>query len=374
MIARRLIGLPLAAVALTCTAAAQVPDLLNALDAGGRAMGAGGSFYSTGSDTLSTYYNPAGLAFLTQPQIGATYRNLPKSTTGISGDTADPVFSSRGTRGNSQITHFGYVMPLHEGKNGVIGLSYTLGGFIDDVLSGTTSAGSINTTRNLSRMAKAEYYTLAFGKARADQSFSFGLGVQIVQQHIDYNLNQTDTGGGSITRNDSSTGTGAALIAGLQFTPKSNPNTSIGISYRSSVNLSGNSTTADLYDKIPARLMAGIAFRHDGVRGGKDFIVYGLQVQHFFSADNSSDFDRGNQTTAGFGIEYNYQMGGARVPIRLGYNVVPSGGFGYGSRNVFTFGIGYRPNDSRYSFDVNFGQPQHGGYDVGIALNYKLGK
>ncbi|MGE0001848.1 MAG: hypothetical protein AB7T05_07245, partial [Fimbriimonadaceae bacterium] len=43
---------------------AQIPDLLNALDAGGRSMGAGGATGVTDANTLSTYHNPAGLAFV----------------------------------------------------------------------------------------------------------------------------------------------------------------------------------------------------------------------------------------------------------------------------------------------------------------------
>lgn len=338
-------------------------------------MGTGGAMYATGSDTNSAFYNPAGLAFMTLPQIGLVYRNLPTSRTSISGDTNDPVYNSLGSKGSSQITHFGYAMPLREGKNGVIGFAYNIGGFLDDKMQGSTTSGSITTNKQLSRMAKADVYSLAFAKAKSDQSFSWGLGVQVVQQHLDYSLNQNDSGGGSITRSDSSTGTGVGVIAGIQYTPKSNPNVSVGASYRSEINLTGNSTTSDLYDKIPARFIGGIAFRQDGFRGGKDFVVYGAQIQHFFSASEGVDFSRKNQTTAGFGLEYNYAFGGSgRIPLRVGYNVVPSGGDSFGSRNAFTFGIGYRPNDAKYTFDLNFANPQHGGYDVSLALNYRFGK
>ncbi len=375
MNARKLLGLSTGIAVLSCTAAAQVPDLLNALDAGGRAMGTGGALYATGSDTNSAFYNPAGLAFMTLPQIGLVYRNLPTSRTSISGDTTDPVYHSLGSKGSSQITHFGYALPLHGGKNGVIGFAYNIGGFMDDRLQGSTTSGSITTNKQLSRMAKADVFSLAFAKAKSDQSFSWGLGVQVVQQHLDYTLNQNDSGGGSISRSDSSTGTGVGVIAGIQYTPKSNPNVSVGASYRSEINLTGNSTTSDLYDKIPARFIGGIAFRQDGFRGGKDFVVYGAQIQHFFSASEGVDFSRKNQTTAGFGLEYNYAFGGSgRIPLRVGYNVVPSGGDSFGSRNAFTFGIGYRPNDAKYTFDLNFANPQHGGYDVSLALNYRFGK
>lgn len=374
MNARKLLGLSIGTAVLSCSASAQVPDLLNSLDAGGRAMGAGGSFYGTGADTLSTFYNPAGIAFLTTPQFGAAYRNLPTSRTTISGDTNDPVFSSKGSAGGSQITHLGYVTPLGNGRAGILGISYTLGGFIDDVLTGSTTSGSVTTQKNLSRRARGDYYSLVWAQPRTDQSFSWGIGVQVVQEHLDYKLNQQDSNGGSIIRDSSSTGTGISGIIGLQFTPKANPNVTFGLSYRSEANLTGNSDTSDLLDKIPARLLGGVAFRQDGFRGNRDFVVYGAQIMHFFSADNGPDFDRSNQTVAGFGVEYNYNSGSFRVPLRVGYNVVPEGGNGFGSRNTFTFGLGYRPNNGRYSFDLNFANPQHGGYDIAFGLNYKLGK
>jgi len=148
---------------------------------------------------------------------------------------------------------------------------------------------------------------------------------------------------------------------------------SFGLSYRSEVNLSNNSDTQGLYDKIPARLLAGVAFRQDGMRGGRDFIVYGAQIQHFFSGGSSQVFDRNPQTTLGLGLEYNFQTTGFRIPLRLGYNIVPSGGDDYGSRNGFGFGFGYRPLDNRYSLDFNFVAPEKGGYDMGISLNYRFG-
>jgi len=61
------------------------------------------------------------------------------------------------------------------------------------------------------------------------------------------------------------------------------------------------------------------------------------------------------------------------VPIRLGYNFVPGGGAGYGDRNAVTFGLGYRPNKDDYTIDLNFASPQHGGFDLGLTLSYKLG-
>lgn len=374
MNARRLIANSLGMALLVAGAQAQVPDLINALDAGGRSMGAGGAFNGTTADVLSAYHNPAGLAFIDQPTVGAGLRNLPKSTTIISGDTNNPFYNTNGKRGNQTIGHAGYVMPLGNGKRGVLGFTYNIGGNLDDQLSGQTTAGSVTTNRTLNRKLRTDFFTIAFAKAKADQSFSWGIGIQFASDSISYKLQQSDSLGGSITRDDSETGVGFGGIIGFQFTPKSNPNLSVGASYRSEINLQSNSMTQDLYDKIPARLMGAIAYRRDGLRGGKDFIVFGGDVTHFFNARNGVDFERKNQTTAGLGFEYNYGFGTARVPIRVGYNVVPGGGAGFGSRNAFTFGLGYRPNNNKFAIDLNFASPENGGYDMSLSFNYRFGK
>lgn len=374
MNARRLTTLALGLGGMATTAFAQVPDLVNALDAGGRSMGAGGAFNGTTADVLSAYHNPAGLAFVDRPSVGFGLRNLPKSVTTISGDTNDPFYNTSGKRGNQTIGHAGYIMPLGNGKRGVLGFTYNIGGYLDDQLSGQTSAGSVTTNKSLNRKLRTDYFTIAFAKAKADQSFSWGIGLQVASDSLSYKLQQNDSLGGSITRDDSETGIGVGGIIGFQFTPKSNPNVSIGASYRSEIDLNSNPKTKDLYDKIPARLLAAIAYRRDGIRGGKDFIVFGGDVTHFFNARAGIDFQRKNQTTAGVGFEYNYGLSGARIPVRVGYNIVPGGGTGFGSRNAFTFGLGYRPSNNRFAIDLNFASPENGGYDMSLSLNYRFGK
>lgn len=375
MIARKLSAVTLGVATLVCISGAQVPDLLTSFEAGGRALGTGGALNPTATDTLATYYNPAGIAYVTAPQLGAAYRNLPKSTTTLSGDADNPRDESTGFRGKSTVTHLGVAFPSERFK-GVIGASYTIGGYLSDVSQGTLSLGFGDTVaRRIEREAKSEYFTLAFARASADQTSSFGVGLQYVRQYISYfGREQFSNGTPTQTRNDSSTGSGFGLVAGYLFSPRNNPNLSVGVSYRTEIDLSGNSDTADLYDRIPARLLGGFAYRLDGFRGGRDFVILGGQVQHFFSGRNSVTFDRNAQTTAGFGFEYNYALGNARIPLRVGYSIVPGGGDAFGSRNGFAFGFGYRPNDGRYSIDVNFVSPENGGYDVAIGLNYRLGR
>jgi hypothetical protein len=379
MIARR-ISVVLGGAAVSASSFAQVPDLLTAFDAGGRAMGMGGSVYATSADTLSTYYNPAGLGYITQNQLGATYRNLPRSHTNVSGDFNDPRLESTGFRGNSSLTHLGVAYPLRGGANGTLGVSYTVGGYLNDRRTGGGLTSGAFTVQNYQEdtEAKSDFFTLSWGKANSAQNFSWGLGLQFVQQHLSNTVTGrlVDQNNQTVSILDASsdeTASGIGLIAGVQWIPKNRPNMSFGVSYRSEIDLQNNPDTASLYDKIPARLLAGVALRQDGVRNGRDFIVWGAQIQHFFSGRSSTLFDRDPQTVAGLGLEYNYQGGSFRIPVRLGYNVVPSGGDGFGSRNAFTFGLGYRPLDNRFGVDLNFASPQRGGYDMSLGVNYRFG-
>ncbi len=362
--------------ALSVSALAQVPDLMNALDAGGRAMGVGGSLYGTSADTLSSYYNPAGLGYINQGQIGLTYRNLPKSRTTARDEFSDMEFDSSGRRGSNALAHVGLAYPLNNGRRGTIGVSYNIGGFIDDERrnGGVRVGGNPVNFYSETLKARSDYFTVAYGKANSSQNFSWGAGLQFVRQRIANDITLVDNSNNVLLDGDvDETGSGVGLVLGAQFIPKNNPNVSFGFSYRTEIDLNGNSDTKSLYDKIPARLLGGVAYRQDGLRGGRDFIVYGLQLQHFFAGRSSQVFDRNAQTTAGFGLEYSYQTQGFRLPLRLGYNVVPGGGDDYGTRNGFAFGIGYRPNDSRFGIDFNFVAPEKGGYDLGISLNYRFG-
>jgi len=349
---------------------AQVPDLLNALDAGGRAMGMGGSLYPTGADTLASYYNPAGLGYVGQSTIGLVYRNLPKSTTTASGDFNDPTLSSRGTAGDRELTHFGVVFPF--GKGG-LGLSYTVGGYLNDFRQGNVTIGGSSVQNYAEQItSKTEFFSLGYGAASKDQTFSWGVGAQFVQESLEDLLTGT-VNGSQLSGTPAATTSGIAGLIGFQFNPKGS-NMSWGFSYRSEVKLSDNGSTSLLMDKIPARLLGGLAYRVDGLRKGKDFLLYGMDVAQYFSANNGGqDFQRSAQTTAGAGIEYNYDLGGARLPIRFGYDYIGEGGTDYGTRNAMTFGIGYRPNNNDYTIDLNLASPQHGGFDLGLSLSYKLG-
>lgn len=362
---------------LTAPAAAQVPDLLNALDAGGRAMAMGGANAATNVDTLSAYYNPAALAYLDSREIGLVYRNLPESTTRLAGDRSDPDSDTNGQGGGRSITHAGFASPVRDllGRgSGTLAFAYTVGGYIDDKATATSLDDDPLTFVNyqLNRKAKSSFYTLSYGKA-LNSGLSYGVGLVYATQEIKY----SETGIASdqsvvLDASGSSTGNGVGVIAGLLYTPASQPNWSLGLSYRSPINLSGNSETSDLYDEIPGRVIFGATYRREGFRGGKDYLLLGGQVQHFFGGDSSQFFERDPQTVFGFGAEYNLGIDSGRVPLRVGFTTVPNAGDGYGSRNAFTFGVGYRPNRYPVGIDLGYAVPEGGGYDFSIAASYRF--
>ena len=370
---------------LSASSQAQVPDLLTSFDAGGSALGMGGALQVTGADTLSSYYNPAGLGYLAKRQFGLNYRNLPTSNSVSSGTLAPSgrFVDSSGSAGSRNISHVGFAFPLSDvrkGAGGVLGIAYTIGGFMDDqqFSPSLTVNDTLNVTNyHLNRQAKTEFYTLAYGKSNAAQTVSFGVAFNYIRQETsvtEFGTFSDNSGSFGDPNAISDTGHGFGATIGIQGVPKNAPNTSWGISYRTPVSLTGNPNTSDLYGRIPARAMGGIAMRNDNVRGGKDFVVMGAQLGYYFDGRESNYFDRSNQLTGGIGLEYNRVSSTGRIPFRLGFAAVPSGGTGFAARNAVTYGLGYRPSDDKYSIDLNFAAPQGGGYDVSFGFNYRFEK
>lgn len=364
------------AVLLSPLALAQIPDSVTSLDPGGRQMGLGGVGYLTGADTFSSYFNPAGLGYISRTRVAAAFRNLPQSRSLASGDFNDQTLLSTGETGARGLSHVGFALPS---GRGTLGIALTLGGFMDDTRAGSgLVSGGLTVNNYLERIkVRTDFVSVGYGQASGDQTFSWGASALLALTGVtnrqtgdlvDGNGNTV----GTLDVDNDETGTGVGFVAGVQFSPRNRPNMSLGFSFRSEINLSGNDNTASVYDKIPARLAGGIVMRKDGLRGGRDFLVYGAEVQHFLAGGNSSLVDRKAQTTAGFGFEYNYIGGFGSLPIRVGFQAVPSGGNGFGSRNAFTFGIGYRPGGSDLSIDVNFGRPEGGGSDMSLSVGYRF--
>ncbi|HZH97758.1 MAG TPA: hypothetical protein VEX38_02200 [Fimbriimonadaceae bacterium] len=363
---------------LPSIASAQVPDLVAAFDAGGRAMGMGGATYVTGSDTMSGYYNPAGLAYVSRGQVGLTFRNMPQSRTTVSGDlvpTGSERLSSEGDTGPRALSHVGIAIPLRNrsgSTNGTIGLALTTGGQIRDERTagpGLAEGGLGAPGYSQLLKSKTDFVSLSYGRSLSD---TFNICISLL--YAVNNQSNVRNGVPSGATSFEETATGLGLLVGMQFTPRDNPNLMFGASYRTPISLKGRNGAQLIYDKIPARLQIGGAVRRDGLRGGRDFILVGADVQHFFAGNQGVLFDRDPQTVLGFGLEYSYATGSARVPIRLGYQFVPAGGNNFGARNSFTYGVGYRPGNGDWGVDVNFGRAQAGGQDMSINLMYRFGR
>jgi hypothetical protein len=358
---------------------AQTPDLLNALDAGGRAMGLGGGINAAGADTLSATHNPAGLAYVRERSMSVVYRNLPRSRTDVMSDFRNPRLDTMPSLGSRSFTHAGFVIPL---GRGTLGVAYTTGGYIDDLrvnrgnLAGDGGTSITNYRERL--MARVDFLTVAYGTASARAELTWGAGLVVASARVENEQNYTilRADGSTLDQvsvDNSGTGTGIGLIAGVQYMPPGAPNLSIGLSVRSPIDLHGNGVVAGYYDRVPGRVSLGAAFRMDNLRGGRDFAVLGAQVDGYFMGQRDKVIVRRRQIVTGAGIEYNYTSGGARIPLRVGFQAVPSGGPGFAERNSLTFGIGYRPFAGPMSVDVNFASAFAGrGTDMAVQLTYRL--
>jgi hypothetical protein len=355
---------------------AQVPDLLNAFDAGGRSMGMAGALNGTEPSTLSTYYNPASLAFIRSCETSVTFRNLPGSNTSVSGSNTSPIYSTRETTGAFGLTHIGFAVPTSDfikHGQGTFGISYTVGGYIDDLMSGPTAGFSYNGLNiqnyQLQREARADYISLGYGVANKSQTASLGLGVTYVDQQIQYNETGTDSTGTFTPTSIDYTGHGVGFLVGGQVIPAKMPNVSIGTSLRSPISMS-SSGYGDVYDRVPARYLLAASYRKDNFAGGEDFLLLGAQFQYFFDGQESLAFDRNDQTDVGFGAEYDHTFSSIRIPIRVGYDAVSAGGIGFENANAVTYGFGIHPVDNRFSIDFNWASPEHGGMDFGVNATY----
>jgi hypothetical protein len=373
---KRILMISLGAIGTTGSAFAQIPDLLNTIDAGSRSMGAGGAFGVTSADTSSILSNPAGIGFISSRKFGFSIRNMPQSETQMFGSLSNPTLSSKGIAGKNQIAHFGYAMPMKNG--GTFGFSYQVGGYLDDFRSGTNiTSGSNTITYQEQIRAKTDFYTFSFGKANTDGNKSIGYGLAVA------NLNLTNRQNGFIPGNpptlliesDESASTwGVGLVAGFQTIPTSRPNTTFGGSIRTPIKLGSNSFSSPLYSTIPGQVTLGMATRKDNFRGKEDFLVTGIQGSYYFGGSGSGIFDRSNQLVLGIGAEYNIVQEDFNLPIRIGFSRIASGGSQFADRNTLTFGVGFHPTTTPWSVDVNYGFPRNGGRDFSVLLNYRFQK
>lgn len=350
---------------------------MNALDAGGRAMGIGGATQATDSNTLSSYYNPAGLAYITGATVSVAFRNLPQSDSILTGKFKTPEFSTTKEVGARRLTHAGYATPI---KGGVLGISYTVGGYLKDFRAANSlNDGATNVTSYAETFtSQSDFFTIAFGKRSGDSNYGFGL---IIANQYFSDVGRYDIRDiannlvGQVAIDNSGNATGIGAIVGAQFPTSKDGNSVVGVSVRSPISLNNNSSVKNYINKIPGRASIGLATRSNPLRNGKDFLVYGAQLDYFFGADKNGQLQRKDVLGGGVGFEYNMHRWNARIPVRAGFAFIPKGGENFTNRNTFTFGVGYRPENSNLAMDLNFGMPTGGGaYDMGLSLTYKVGK
>ncbi|MBL8048433.1 MAG: hypothetical protein JNJ45_07095 [Chthonomonas sp.] len=371
----KLIGVLVAAFALGASAVAQIPDLLTGLDAGGRAMGMGGSLYGTSADSFSALSNPAGLGYVSGRQVTLAFRNLPESATTAQNNFRNPDLSTDAGSGDIGLTHAGLVQ--RQGK-GAIGLSYTKLGHINDSRVGlgdlTLDAGtSIRNYREKQR-ASIDMFTLAYGQAANATGYTYGFGLVFASTYVrntqSYDLVSGGNANPTTPLDISGSGNGVGVVAGMQYVPK-NSKMVYGVSVRTPIDLQGNAGTSQILDRIPGRLELSVAKRQENYRGEGNYLLYGASAGRTFGSNYGQLFQRKGQFFGGLGVEFNRVMGNARIPLRVGYQVIPNAGRGFKDRNSLTFGVGYRPFDQNYSVDLNFATSS-GSFDRGIAITYRL--
>jgi hypothetical protein len=374
------------AVFASCSASqAQIPDLLNAFDAGGRSLGMGGSLHGTDPSSMSAYYNPASLGYVTKGEVDLALHHLPNSTSTVTNTRSDPSYNTQAKSGQMAVTDVGVAMPVKplfgKGKASVA-LSYNIGGYVHDrASSGPAGLGDGDLTLAnymLARSVRSDFITLAYGQSVPDRTLAFGLGIIYAQTGTLYNESAQayDSGGNSVGfagSNFNYQSHGVGFIVGGQFIPASVPNFSLGVSYRSPIGLNAGDNSG-IYDRIPSRLLADASYRFGGSAQGADYAILAAQYQYFFDADSTIAFQQSTQSVYGLGIEYDHTLGNFRVPVRIGYESASAGGVGFEYRDVFTYGIGLRPTNSQYTLDFNWSTMEGGGKDFGISAGYRFGK
>jgi len=380
-------GLPCTlGILISSVSFSQMSDTMYSFEMGGRAYGMGGSIYSNSADASASYWNPACLGLVQTTLVEVVMRNRPISRTELAG-TLEGGFDSTGEIGYGfqSLSFGGVTWPF---RGGTLGLSYAVGGYVrqdgfGDDLNSSILGGPL-TAQTLFR-SLTEFFTLAYGRPMGENS-NIGVGLVFARQSLSDKANVFVT-------NDPNTiilsggfddlGSGVGAIVGYQFTPPGKQNVSFGASYRTEINLSGMETGLPFMDVIPARLQGGLAFRVDGLRGGRDFLVGGVDVMYTFPANAGRVLENDGQFSAGIGIEYNWTQSFGYLPIRIGFRFIDKSikrqvalqEDPFVARQIVTFGIGYRPKNAPYSLELNLaaGNEQNTP-DIALGLQFEVRK
>ncbi len=340
-------------------------------------MALGGGSAVTDSDTRSALNNPATLAYLRESEFQLDFRNLPDSTVKVTQSFVNRTNDTSASLGRQSLSHLGYVLPV---KNGTFGFSWTISGYVDNVTTGDNLTNGSLTVRNLQEVTKARTDMFTFSYGQATKRTNFGYGLIIADQYISgsqrYDLFNGATNVGTVNNSASGNSYGVGAVVGVQTRPAADENYTVGASVRTPISLHGSSDTDSYLSRLPGKLSVGMAGRYDLV-GRQDFFAWALGTDYYFGGDTSGVLERRNSWGFGGGLEYNLFRFNARIPIRLGYAHVPSGGTGFSDRNAITFGIGYRPDNGPFSVDLSVAKVTGTGsapYDLALGVTYRPGK
>jgi len=365
---------------------AQVADLLNTFDAGSRSSGLGSSLTGTDAEPLSTYNNPAALGYINHREISAAYRNLPRSLSTVS-DANGSRSSTANSAGPSGITSLGFAFPLSSKSNrGTIGVSYNLGGYLDD-FGGAQHVpygnSATETAENyLDHMeAKTDYYSVGYGKTNSAQNLSYGISLLYARQYISYRqqFSVYDTSGNSpvlLSTQDTGqingTSNGVGLVGGIEYVPTNMPSLTLGASLKSPIKLTGGGVSS-YYDTIPGRLLLGGGYRLPGFKKRKDdYTVIGAQLEEYFGGSGSGLLAMSNFSSADAGVEYGFAEEDYTIPIRIGVRAISSEGPAFANRNELTYGFGFRDKDSRYGIDLSWTNPRGASKEFSVTASYRF--
>jgi hypothetical protein len=348
----------------------QIPDLMTSLDPGSRSAGAAGAFQAVEADSLSPFFNPAGLGYIRARTFGVSFGSVPRSRSTLMGFFNSPQRDTRGESGAQLLTHVGYTMPF---GRGTLGVSYDVAGYLDDVatgpLAGLPDVGGGFDVRAYTerRYSRTDTLSVAYGASNAAENLTYGAGVVFAQNSARYSETGVDPTGTWQPVSRSSNGSGVGLIAGVQHNLAANPNVSLGASVRTPIAMGG------LVSRLPGRVLVGGAYRMGGLRANEnDFALIGVQLQNYFGGARDAKFDRTSQSGISVGAEYHLNVGNGDVPLRIGFLNLSGGGNDFSSRNAISYGLGFRSGDRQYSLDFSWTRFGGSGTFFSAAATYRF--
>lgn len=351
------------------------PDLLQTLGVGSRSIGMGNAFSAIADDASATFWNPARLAVVPRREFMIEYRPTFESNGSQSGTvvtdengmvTSNLRFTAGSHPGKPQLGFGSFLFNI--GKDQTIGVSYTLGGYLnqnttfDRTLTttvtgfGTTSIQEHNTTQ---LRVRNTFFTVAYGHAIKLAGGKFGYGAGVVFSNQEYRRQDTQN---TVTTNPDGSqstdapqlpvnderGRGYGAVVGL-FYDGPHPY-HLGLSYRTSTRLSGLNQGDQFGNETPERLAIGGAYelhsRRDAFLVSTEIEVLGAANRTLINGATPQVDRRGSVTNYHIGFEYTpnarTQSPKFLTPVRVGFRTNKSAVAYAFDDNVFSLGVAFQ--------------------------------